>query len=103
MPIHRLAVLALLAFALAACTHAPPRNPMAQWVPSPNFGPRQPVLIVIPATEQASVQESLDPPRPENRGGPGESLYLAGAPHANHHLVAAPHPTQATRPSPWGH
>src|SRR3546814_300515 len=78
MPIHRLAVLALLAFALAACTHAPPRNPMAQWVPSPNFGPRQPILIVIHATEQESVQESLDTLRTENSGGPVSSHHQIG-------------------------
>jgi N-acetylmuramoyl-L-alanine amidase len=51
---------ALLAL-LAGCANAPPQhNPMAEWVPSPNFEARRPVIIVIHATEQGSAQESLD-------------------------------------------
>src|SRR3546814_11178029 len=36
MPIRRLTDLALLALALSACSHPPPPNPMAPWVPSPH-------------------------------------------------------------------
>ena len=39
-------MLLLLATLLTACTHAPPRNPMAQWVPSPNHEPRRPILKI---------------------------------------------------------
>src|SRR3546814_631143 len=102
MPIHRLAVLALLAFALAACTHAPPRNPMAQWVPSPNFGPRQPILIVIHATEQESVQESLDTLRTENSGGPVSSHYLVGDNGDIYQLVADQNRAWHAGPGRWG-
>ena len=44
--------LALLA-TLTACTSTPERNPLAQWVPSPNYNDRQPVLIVQSRTMQA--------------------------------------------------
>src|SRR3546814_24376 len=88
LSISPLTPLALLALALSACRPAPPRNPMAQWVPSPNFGPRQPILIVIHATEQESVQESLDTLRTENSGGPVSSHYLVGDNGDIYQLVA---------------
>src|SRR3546814_16750333 len=86
MPIRRLLVLVLLAIALSACSHAPPRNPLAQWVPSPNFGPRQPILIVLHATAQESLQERPDTLRTENRGGTVSSHSLAGTNGALHQL-----------------
>jgi N-acetylmuramoyl-L-alanine amidase len=63
---------------LAACAQAPVRNPLATWVPSPNFNVRQPVIIVLHATEQGSVAESLDTLRSENSGGKVSSHYLVG-------------------------
>lgn len=74
---------------LAACAHAPPpaavaplpppaHNPLATWVPSPNFEPRRPNLIVLHATEQQSVAQSLDTLRTGNSGGPVSSHYLVG-------------------------
>ena len=63
---------------LAACAHAPSHNPIATWVPSPNFEPRRPNLIVLHATEQQSVAESLDTLRTRNSGGPVSSHYLVG-------------------------
>ena len=63
---------------LAACAHAPSHNPMATWVPSPNFEPRRPILIVLHATEQESVEESLDTLRTANSGGPVSAHYLVG-------------------------
>ena len=70
--------LALLAM-LTACTSTPERNPLAQWVPSPNYNDRQPVLIVLHHTEQDSVQESLDTLRSANSGGKVSSHYLVGS------------------------
>lgn len=102
MPIHRLLILALLAIALSACSHAPPRNPMAHWVPSPNFGPRQPILIVIHATEQESVQESLDTLRTENSGGPVSSHYLVGDNGDIYQLVADQDRAWHAGPGRWG-
>ena len=69
----------LLAFAvLAGCAHEHARNPMAEWVPSPNHDVRDPVIVVIHATEQGSAAESLDTLRVRNAGGPVSAHYLVG-------------------------
>ena len=67
-----------LAVLLAACAQAPVRNPIATWVPSPNFNERKPLIIVLHATEQGSVEESLDTLRSANSGGKVSSHYLVG-------------------------
>lgn len=79
---------AFLLLTLTACAHAPPRNSMATWVPSSNYGPRQPILIVIHATEQDGVQQSLDTLRARNSGGPVSAHYLIGRDGARYQLVA---------------
>lgn len=84
--IVRLLVL-LFALLLAACAHGP-RNPLARWVPSKNYGPRVPVLIVIHHTEQGSVQESLDTLRGSNDGGPVSAHYLIGKDGTLYQLVS---------------
>jgi N-acetylmuramoyl-L-alanine amidase len=79
----------LLALLLAGCAGAPPpRNPLATWVPSPNHEPRRPILIVLHATEQESVQRSLDTLRTRNRGGPVSAHYLIGRDGGLYQLVA---------------
>ena len=80
MTTSRLSFLATVCMLLAACTHAPqaPRNPLAEWVPSPNFDARRPVAIVIHATEQGSAEQSLETLRTRNRGGPVSAHYLIG-------------------------
>jgi N-acetylmuramoyl-L-alanine amidase len=79
---------ALLLMLLSACTHAPvaERNPLASWIPSSNHEPRRPILIVIHATEQESVQRSLDTLRSRNRDGQVSAHYLIG--RDGHQLVA---------------
>jgi len=94
-------VLVLAIVLLAACAHAP-RNPMAQWVPSPNFGPRRPVLIVIHATEQDSVRESLHTLRTANSGGPVSAHYLVGRDGALFQLVADTERAWHAGPGRWG-
>ena len=94
--------LVVLAALLAACSHAPARNPMAQWVPSPNFGPRQPILVVIHATEQDSVQESLDTLRTQNSGGPVSAHYLIGRDGHIYQLVADEQRAWHAGPGRWG-
>ena len=79
---------ALLLVLLAACANAPPRNPLAEWVPSPNFEPRRPVIIVVHATEQGSVAQSLKTLRSANRGGKVSSHYLIGDDGRIYQLVA---------------
>lgn len=81
------AVLALAAL-LAACAHAPPRNPLATWVPSPNHDVRRPVLIVLHFTDQHSAQESLDTLRTKNSGGPVSAHYLVGGDGHIYQLVS---------------
>src|SRR5688500_20064051 len=92
--------LSLLA-ALSACSHAPPRNPLAQWVPSPNHEPRRPILIVLHATEQRSVEESLDTLRTANSGGPVSSHYLVGDDGAIYQLVADERRAWHAGPGRW--
>lgn len=79
--------LALVA-ALTACTSTPVRNPLAQWVPSPNHNARSPVIIVLHHTEQDSVQQSLDTLRSANSGGKVSSHYLVGREGDLYQLVA---------------
>lgn len=73
---------------LCACTQAPVRNPLATWVPSPNFNERKPVVIVLHATEQDSVQQSLDTLRSANSGGKVSAHYLIGKDGHLYQLVA---------------
>jgi N-acetylmuramoyl-L-alanine amidase len=79
---------ALLALCLSGCAHGPARNPLAQWVPSSNFGPREPVLVVIHGTAQDSVQQSLETLRGSNSGGPVSAHYLIGRDGKLFQLVA---------------
>lgn len=92
----------LLAAMFTACSHAPSRNPMAQWVPSPNHEPRRPILIVLHATEQNGVQESLDTLRSRNSGGPVSSHYLIGKDGALYQLVSDDLRAWHAGPGHWG-
>ena len=76
-----------LCLLLAACAQ-PVRNPLATWVPSPNFNERKPVVIVLHATEQDSVQQSLDTLRSANSGGKVSAHYLIGDDGHVYQLVA---------------
>ena len=86
---------------LAACAHAP-HNPLARWVPSPNHEPRRPVLIVLHATEQSSVRDSLDTLRTANSGGPVSAHYLIGRDGARYQLVADDQRAWHAGPGRWG-
>jgi len=92
----------LLAVFIAACSHTPSRNPMARWVPSPNHEPRRPILIVLHATEQDGVQESLDTLRTRNSGGPVSAHYLIGKEGALYQLVADDQRAWHAGPGHWG-
>lgn len=86
MKTHFIALLA--AVLLCACAPQPMRNPLADWVPSPNHDERRPVAIVIHATEQNGVERSLNTLRTRNRGGPVSSHYLIGRNGSLYQLVA---------------
>ena len=72
---------------LCACAPAPVRNPLAQWSASPNHDARRATIIVLHATEQDSVQESLHTLQTANSGGPVSAHYLVGADGSLHQLV----------------
>ena len=97
-PLIALAAAALL----AACAHAPSHNPMATWVPSPNFEPRRPNLIVLHATEQHSVAESLETLRTGNSGGPVSAHYLVGDDGHIYQLVDDDKRAWHAGPGHWG-
>ena len=73
---------------LSACARAPQRNPLAEWVPSPNFEARRPVIIVVHATAQGSARQSLETLRTANSKGPVSSHYLVGDDGRIYQLVA---------------
>ena len=77
----------LVAIAAAGCAHAPSRNPLAEWVPSPNHEPRRAVVIVIHATLQKSAAASLDTLRSRNQGGRVSAHYLVGSDGRIYQLV----------------
>lgn len=87
---------------LAACAQLPHRNPLATWVPSKNFGERHPILIVIHATEQNGVAESLDTLRTANSGGPVSAHYLIGRDGKRYQLVADIDRAWHAGPGHWG-
>ena len=75
----RLRFLSLAALALlAGCVWNQPRNPLARWIASPNHNAREPILTVLHATEQESLQQSLRTLRTGHRGGKVSAHYLIG-------------------------
>lgn len=83
---------ASLCLALTACASTPsslpPRSPLAQWRPSPNFDQRHPALIVIHITEQGSVEESLRTLSNTATDRKVSAHYLIGGDGSIHQLVA---------------
>jgi N-acetylmuramoyl-L-alanine amidase len=77
-----------VAMSLAACAAIPvTRNPLATWAPSPNRDERMPVLIVLHATEQHSVQQSLRTLQSHNDHGKVSAHYLIGDDGRRYQLV----------------
>jgi len=99
---RRLALAAACLSALAACQHAPPRNPMATWVPSPNHDVRRAQLIVLHYTEQDSAERSLYTLRTRNSGGPVSAHYLVGDDGHIYQLVADDHRAWHAGAGSWG-
>ncbi len=86
--LRRLSLLAQVLL-LGACAHAPPHNPLAKWVPSPNYNMRGAILIVIHFTGEDSVQQSLDVLRSRNSSGELVSAhYLIGRDGKRYQLVS---------------
>src|SRR5690606_24218429 len=98
----RLLVVLAAAAMLAACAHQPPRSPIAEWVPSPNYDVRRPNLIVIHATEEGSAEQALDTLRIANSGGPVSAHYLIGKDGTIYQLVADAHRAWQAGAGAWG-
>ncbi|MEO8366776.1 MAG: N-acetylmuramoyl-L-alanine amidase [Pseudoxanthomonas sp.] len=98
----RLLLLCGLALLLVSCAHAPPRNPLAHWVSSPNHNARQAILVVIHATTQDSVEQSLHTLRTANSGGPVSAHYLIGRDGMLYQLVAEDLRAWHAGPGAWG-
>jgi N-acetylmuramoyl-L-alanine amidase len=74
-------VFVLLAVLCGSCALLPGMHrdsSSAIWRPSANYNKRGPILVVIHATEQDSVQASLDTLRSANAQGPVSAHYLVG-------------------------
>ncbi len=88
---------------LAGCASAPQqRSPLAEWVPSPNFEPRRPLIIVLHATEEQSAEQSLVTLRTANSGGPVSSHYLVGDDGRIYQLVDDLDRAWHAGPGHWG-
>jgi len=78
----RLVFACALALACSACSswriEKEGHNPLATWVPSKNHNAREALIIVIHATEQSSVEDSLDTLRTRNARGRVSAHYLIG-------------------------
>ena len=102
-PRNTLGLLALGAawlLTLTACQ--PPRNPMAEWIPSPNFNARRPQLVVIHHTAEPSFEVSLRILQTQNSGGPVSSHYLIGRDGRLVQLVADEHRAYHAGGGTWG-
>jgi len=92
-----------LAVCLSACTHHPPRNPLAQWHPSPNYSVRRPQYIVIHYTAHQNVERSLATLTDASRGERRVSAhYLIGKDGTRYQLVSDVHSAWHAGPGRWG-
>ncbi|MGY1411135.1 MULTISPECIES: N-acetylmuramoyl-L-alanine amidase [unclassified Luteimonas] len=98
----RLAAATACLMALSACQHGAPRNPMATWVPSPNFDVRRAQVIVLHYTEQDSVERSLHTLRTANSGGRVSAHYLVGDDGRIYQLVSDEHRAWHAGAGSWG-
>jgi N-acetylmuramoyl-L-alanine amidase len=78
---------------IASCTSPQPMpnpylSPLAQWVPSPNFEPRKPQLIIIHHTNMESAAAALHTLQTSNPAGRVSAHYLIGRDGTIMQLVA---------------
>jgi len=92
-----------LAVLLSACTHHPPRNPLAQWHPSPNYSARKPHYIVIHYTAHQTAESALTTLTDGTRGERRVSAhYLIGKDGTRYQLVSDLHNAWHAGPGRWG-
>jgi N-acetylmuramoyl-L-alanine amidase len=70
--------LALGAALLLGFACHPPRNSLAEWLPSPNYNARRPQMVIIHHTAEQSFEIALKTLQTQNSGGPVSSHYLIG-------------------------
>lgn len=102
MSAARLASAALTLLLLAGCATAPPHNPLAIWMPSPNHNARRATLIVLHYTGETSAQRALRTLATRNAGGPVSAHYLVGRDGAIYQLVAEDQRAWHAGASEWG-
>lgn len=98
----RVCWLGLLIAGLGACASAPPRNPLAEWHGSPNYGPRRAQLIVLHHTEMDSAEGAL---RVLRAGDPERRVsahYLIGADGRLYQLVSEQDRAWHAGAASWG-
>lgn len=95
-------LVAVLLLSCSGCVRAPAKNPLAEWVRSPNHNARHAILIVLHATEQESAAQSLLTLRTRNRGGPVSAHYLIGRDGRLYQLVADDRRAWHAGPGRWG-
>lgn len=84
----RLLAALLCLLLISACATAPPRNPLADWHPSPNHEPRRARMIVIHHTAMRSAEAALLVLQTRNAGGRVSAHYLIGEDGRRYQLVA---------------
>ncbi len=80
----------------------PPRNPLAEWEPSPNFNARRPQLVIIHHTVEPTFEGSLKVLQTQNSGGPVSSHYLIGRDGRLAQLVSDDHRAYHAGGGTWG-
>ncbi|QDH71892.1 N-acetylmuramoyl-L-alanine amidase [Marilutibacter alkalisoli] len=91
-----------MALAVAACTTAPARNPLAEWRPSSNFDERRARVIVLHHTEVKGAEAALEILQTRNSGGRVSAHYLIGADGRIYQLVAESERAWHAGASRWG-
>lgn len=90
----------ILLMAHLACQ--PPRNNLAEWMPSPNFNARRPQLIIIHHTAGNTFEGALKLLQTHNDGGPVSAHYLIGRDGRLAQLVSEDHRAWHAGTGRWG-
>lgn len=87
---------------LAGLACGPHRNPLAEWLPSPNYSPRRPQMVVLHHTVAATFDASLLLLHTRNDGGPVSAHYLIDRDGRTAQLVADEHAAWHAGSGAWG-
>lgn len=96
----RAALGALLLLGASACH--PPRNRLAEWLPSPNYNARRPQMVILHHTAETSFEGALHTLQTQNSGGPVSSHYLIGRDGRLAQLVSDDHRAYHAGGGNWG-